>query len=159
MVTKVKTEHEKQLEAEFLALLETSFAYTPPERGEIRNAVILQMEPRGDDIVDLRAKQDGIVPAQDIDRLDPEFENRLIIGESVPVYIMNPRDFDGNLIVSINQGLQQYDWEAAKALLESEEVVEVTVTGHNRGGVLVRWKRLEGFIPTSHLVTVGIGGQ
>ncbi len=154
-----KTEHEKQIKAEFLELLEGSFDYTPPERGEIRNATILQIDPRGDIIVDLSAKQDGIVPAQDVDRLDPEVRNRLAIGETIPVYIMNPRDYDGNLIVSINQGLQQYDWESAKALLDSEEVVEVTVTGHNRGGVLVRWKRLEGFIPTSHLVTVGTGGN
>jgi len=142
-----------------LELLEGSFAYTPPERGEIRNATILQIDPRGDIIVDLKAKQDGIVPAQDLDRLDPEFRSKLTIGESVPVYVMNPRDQDGNLIVSINQGLQQYDWEAAKALLDGEEVVEVVVTGHNRGGVLVRWKRLEGFIPTSHLVTIGTGGN
>ncbi len=154
-----KTEREKKLEAEFLELLEGSFDYTPPERGEIRNATILQIDPRGDVIVDLGAKQDGIVPAQDVERLDPEVRGRLAIGETIPVYIMNPRDYDGNLIVSINQGLQQYDWESAKALLDSEEVVEVTVTGHNRGGVLVRWKRLEGFIPTSHLVTVGIGGN
>ncbi|MHB8629259.1 MAG: 30S ribosomal protein S1 [Aggregatilineales bacterium] len=158
-VERTKTEREKSLEAEFLELLEGSFAYTPPERGEIRNAVILQVDPRGDIIVDLKAKQDGIVPAQDLDRLDPEFRAKLAIGESVPVYVMNPRDQDGNLIVSINQGLQQYDWEAAKALLDGEEVVEVVVTGHNRGGVLVRWKRLEGFIPTSHLVTIGTGGN
>lgn len=158
-VERTKTEREKSLEAEFLELLEGSFAYTPPERGEIRNAVILQLDPRGDIIVDLKAKQDGIVPSQDLERLDPEFRAKLAIGESVPVYVMNPRDQDGNLIVSINQGLQQYDWEAAKALLDGEEVVEVTVTGHNRGGVLVRWKRLEGFIPTSHLVTIGTGGN
>jgi len=158
MVTKVKTEHEKELEAEFLALLETSFAYKSPERGEIRNAIILAMEPRGDAIVDLQAKQDGLVPAQDLDRLDPEMRARLKVGETVPVYVMNPRDQDGNLVVSINQGLQQYDWEEAKALLENENVVEVIVTGHNRGGVLVRWKRLEGFIPTSHLITLGAAG-
>lgn len=158
-VAKEKTENEKQLEAEFLELLEGSFSYTPPERGEIRNAIILQIDPRGDIIVDLKAKQDGIVPSQDIDRLDPEFRDKLAVGENVPVYVMNPRDQDGNLIVSINQGLQQYDWEAAKALLDNEEVVEVTVTGHNRGGVLARWKRLEGFIPTSHLVTLGAGGN
>ncbi len=42
---------------------------------------------------------------------------------------------------------------------QNDDVVEVTVTGHNRGGVLVRWHRLEGFIPTSHLVTVGTGGH
>jgi small subunit ribosomal protein S1 len=154
-----KTERNKKLEAEFLELLEGSFDYTPPERGEIRNATILQIDPKGDIIVDLGAKQDGIVPVQDMERLDPDYRAKLTIGAQVPVYIMNPRDSDGNLIVSINQGLQQYDWEAAKALLDSEEVVEVTVTGHNRGGVLVRWRRLEGFIPTSHLVTVGTGGH
>ena len=143
-----KTEREKKLQAEFLELLEASFsAFTPPERGEIRNATILQIDPKGDIIVDLGAKQDGIVPAQDTERLDPDYRAKLTVSAQVPVYIMNPRDNDGNLIVSINQGLQQYDWEAARALLDSEEVVEVTVTGHNRGGVLVRWRRLEGFIP------------
>ncbi|MEP7289022.1 MAG: S1 RNA-binding domain-containing protein [Chloroflexota bacterium] len=154
-----KSERDKQLEAEFRELLETSFDYTPPERGEIRNATILQLDPKGDIIVDLGAKQDGIVPTQDIERLDPEYRAKLAVGEQVPVYIMNPRDNDGNLIVSINQGLQQYDWEGARALLGTDDVVEVTVTGHNRGGVLVRWHRLEGFIPTSHLVTVGTGGN
>ena len=157
------TERNKQIEAEkstFLELLEASFEnLTPPERGEIRNATILLIDPKGDVIVDLGTKQDGIVPAQDTERLDPEYRAKLTVGAEVPVYIMNPRDNDGNLIVSINQGLQQYDWEAAKALLDSEDVVEVTVTGHNRGGVLVRWRRLEGFIPTSHLVTVGVGGH
>jgi len=155
---KAKTERNKELEAEFLELLEGTFGYTPPERGEIRNATILQVDPRGDIIVDLKAKQDGIVPAGDLERLDPEFRGKLAIGETIPVFVMNPRDQDGNLIVSINQGLQQYDWEAAKSLLTSEEVVEVAVTGHNRGGVLVKWKRLEGFIPTSHLVTLGAAG-
>lgn len=154
-----KTERDKKLEAEFLELLEASFDYTPPERGEIRNATILQIDPKGDIIVDLGSKQDGIVPAQDTERLDPEYRAKLAVGVEVPVYIMNPRDNDGNLIVSINQGLQQYDWEAARTLLNTEDVVEVTVTGHNRGGVLVRWHRLEGFIPTSHLVTVGTGGH
>ncbi len=154
-----KTERNKKLEAEFLELLEGSFDYTPPERGEIRKATILQVDPKGDVIVDLGTKQDGIVQAQDLERLDPEYRAKLTVGAEVPVYVMNPRDNDGNLIVSINQGLQQYDWEAAKALLNSEEVVEVVVTGHNRGGVLVRWRRLEGFIPTSHLVTVGTGGH
>src|SRR5690349_7139173 len=154
-----KTERDKKLDAEFLELLESSFDYTPPERGEIRNATILQIDPKGDIIVDLGSKQDGTVPSQDTDRLDPDYRAKLVVGEQVPVYIMNPRDQDGNLIVSINQGLQQYDWEAAKSLLNTEDVVEVTVTGHNRGGVLVRWHRLEGFIPTSHLVTVGTGGN
>jgi small subunit ribosomal protein S1 len=83
----------------------------------------------------------------------------LKVGAEVPVYVLNPRDQDDNLIVSINMGLQQYDWEKARQLLKSEEVVEVTVTGHNRGGILVRWNRLEGFIPSSHLVSINMSNE
>lgn len=142
---------------EFRELLDSSFSYNPPQRGEIRNAVILQIDTR-EIIVDMGVKRDGIVPIQDLERLDPAVRSALKVGAEVPVYVLNPRDQDDNLIVSINMGLQQYDWEKARELLKSEEVVEVTVKGHNRGGILVQWNRLEGFIPSSHLVTTGSSG-
>ena len=144
--------------AQFRELLDASFAYTPPRRGEIRNAVILEIDER-EIIVDLNTKRDGIVPHQDIERLDPAFRATLVVGGEVPVYIMNPRDQDDNLVVSINMGLQQYDWEKARSLLTSEDVVDVTVTGSNRGGILVRWNRLEGFVPSSHLVSMSYSGD
>jgi len=144
--------------SEFEQLLESSFSYVPPRRGEIRNAIILQIDTR-EIIVDMGAKQDGIVPSQDIERLDPEVRAGLQVGAEVPVYVLNPRDQDDNLIVSINMGLQQYDWEKARQLLKSEDVVQVAVTGHNRGGILVRWNRLEGFIPSSHLISVNLSNE
>lgn len=143
---------------DFAALLAESFDYEPPRRGEIREATILQVEPN-EIIVDMGAKQDGLVTAQDLERLDPDFRASLKVGQRVPVYVLNPRDSEGNLIVSINMGLQQHDWDAARELLEKDEAVEVTVTGHNRGGVLVSWRRLEGFIPASHMVSVRAGLQ
>lgn len=149
---------EMDMGTSFAEMLEASFDYTPPHRGEIREAIILQIEPN-EIIVDMGAKQDGIVTAQDLERLDPAYRKSLKVGESVPVYVLNPRDSDGNLIVSINMGLQQHDWNAARELLDQDEVVEVTVTGHNRGGILVNWRRLEGFIPSSHMVTVSAGLQ
>ena len=144
--------------ASFEEMLEASFDYEPPRRGEIRDAVILQIEPN-EIIVDMGAKQDGIVTAQDLERLDEEYRKSLKVGQTVPVYVLNPRDSDSNLIVSINMGLQQYDWDSARRLMEEDKVVEVTVTGHNRGGVLVKWNMLEGFIPSSHMVTVSAGLQ
>lgn len=142
--------------AEFRELLESSFEYNPPQRGEIRNAIILQIDNR-EIIVDLGAKRDGIVPVQDLERLDPKVRAKLKVGDEVPVYVLNPRDQDENLIVSINMGMQQYDWIEARELLESEKAVDVTVKGHNRGGILVQWNRLEGFIPSSHLVSMSMG--
>lgn len=150
----VNNEKDHELDVDFQQMLESvdSYVYTPPRRGEIRNAVILQINDR-EIIVDLGAKQDGIVPPQDLERMDEEFRASLKVGAEIPVYVVNPRDQDGNLIVSINMGLQRYDWERARQLLETEDTVTVTVTGYNKGGVLVRWQRLEGFIPSSHLIS------
>lgn len=137
---------------------EATFAPLALRRGEIRNAIILEIRER-EIIVDLNAKQDGIVKSEDLERLDPEFREGLKSGEEVPVYILNPQDPDGNLVVSINMGLQRYDWEKARQLMEREEVDSVRVIGSNRGGILVRWKRLEGFIPSSHLTSVNLTGD
>ena len=131
------------------------FSYTPPRRGEIREATILQIDER-EIIVDLGAKQDGIVPSQDLERMEDSFRESLRAGANVPVYVINPRDQNDNLIVSINMGLQRYDWEKARELLTSQDAVNVKVSGYNRGGVLVRWNRLEGFIPGSHLVSANM---
>lgn len=148
--------NDSQADNDFEKLLEASLTFTPLERGQIRIGTIQQIL-HNEIIVDLGVKQDGIVPSQDLDRLDTEYRGELAEGQEVPVYILNPYDADGNVIVSINMGLQKHDWDAAQKLLESQDVVDVKVSGHNRGGVLVRWRRLEGFIPTSHMVTVSPG--
>ncbi len=155
-MAEMPTPLDNDIGSDFEQLLESSFSYdfAPPKRGEIRSATILQINER-EIIVDMGAKRDGIVPPQDLERLDEEFRFGLQIGEEIPVYVMNPRDADDNLVVSINMGLQRYDWDKVRELLENEETVDVRVTGHNRGGILVRWNRLEGFIPSSHLTSAG----
>ena len=44
------------------------------------------------------------------------------------------------------------DWEAARHLYEADEPIELTVVGYNRGGLLVGFHSLQGFVPASHLV-------
>jgi small subunit ribosomal protein S1 len=44
------------------------------------------------------------------------------------------------------------DWERARVLYESDETIELEVVGYNRGGLLVVWNSLRGFVPASHLV-------
>jgi small subunit ribosomal protein S1 len=53
--------------------------------------------------------------------------------------------------VSLKLGLQQEDWLRAEKLVDSGEIVTCEVIGTNRGGVLVRFGRLSGFVPNSHL--------
>ncbi len=44
------------------------------------------------------------------------------------------------------------DWEYIQRLFHSDEIVNLTVTGFNRGGLLVEGEGLFGFVPFSHLI-------
>lgn len=44
------------------------------------------------------------------------------------------------------------DWVQARELYLSDQVVELVVIGHNRGGLLVEGAGLHGFVPFSHVV-------
>jgi len=46
----------------------------------------------------------------------------------------------------------QSDWSQAKKIYEQDMIVELSVTGCNRGGLLVEGQGLQGFVPFSHLV-------
>jgi small subunit ribosomal protein S1 len=43
-------------------------------------------------------------------------------------------------------------WTLAQEALDQDEVLRLTVAGHNKGGLLVQWNGLQGFVPASQLV-------
>jgi len=44
------------------------------------------------------------------------------------------------------------DWVEIERLMIRDEVIEAIVMGYNRGGLLVEWRTLRGFVPASQLV-------
>jgi len=49
-------------------------------------------------------------------------------------------------------GSREEDWSAAERAHVCMEILSLPVTGYNRGGLLVQFKGLCGFVPASHLV-------
>jgi small subunit ribosomal protein S1 len=72
---------------------------------------------------------------------------------------MNTSDHNDDLLVSLNMGLAQQDWLVAKEMGENGKVCEAEVIQVNRGGVVVRFGRLHGFVPNSHLISVPRGSH
>jgi small subunit ribosomal protein S1 len=48
------------------------------------------------------------------------------------------------------------DWESAMSLYQQDGIIELSVTGFNRGGLLVEGEGLTGFVPCSHLLDLPI---
>lgn len=43
-------------------------------------------------------------------------------------------------------------WQDAKKVFDDEKIIKLPVTGFNKGGLLVVWKTLQGFVPASQLL-------
>ena len=131
--------------------------YELPELGDIRMGVIVANTPQGM-IIDLGLKRDGIVPQSDLAKLEPEEREALKVNDEVPVYIAQTDDPE-TLVVSIHLARLNQDWIEAEALLTSGQIFEGEVIGYNKGGVIVPYGRIRGFVPISHLsdVTPGMG--
>ncbi len=153
------TEQERQEQRDLLAeMILGEYDYTQPRRGEIREAVILSIGDN-DIVVDLGLKRDGIIAPRDLQQVDKEYVQSLQVGDHIPVAILRTWGDEEGLPVSLNRGLQQNDWLRAETLLENGELIEAEVIDHNRGGVIVSFGRLNGFVPNSHLGALPSGSR
>jgi small subunit ribosomal protein S1 len=139
---------------DFAALLEASFADKEPERGEIITGTVLAVDKQGL-IVDIGLGRDGIVLRQDLERLDASIQFQK--GDEIDVMVLRPEDEDGNLVLSVSQARQSEDWRNAEKLMEEDEAWEGIVTEANRGGLIVPFGNLRGFVPASHVVGLSRG--
>ncbi|HLU11735.1 MAG TPA: S1 RNA-binding domain-containing protein [Oceanobacillus sp.] len=70
-------------------------------------------------------------------------EDRHYIDETAEAFPFTNEPRDNN---------QQSDWETMRRIMNDDETVELQVVGFNRGGLLVEWNSLRGFVPASQLV-------
>jgi len=140
-------------EMDFLALLEESFSMEQPERGDLLSGTILAIDKQGM-IVDVGMKRDGVVPRSDLERMEGR---SFTVGDEVAVIVIYTEDQDGNLVLSISQARQSEDWTKAEELMESGDIWEGIVTDANRGGLIVPFGNLRGFVPASHVMDLPRG--
>ncbi len=144
---------EEQVPSLMGELSEEEYDYERPKRGNIRQAVVLSIEPH-QIVVDVRAKRDGVIPEGDLKRLGESELSAIEVGDEILVYVLSPQNNDGDVIVSVNMALAHRDWLKAEELLENGEVYEGEISKCNKGGLIAPFGRLEGFIPASQLVNM-----
>jgi small subunit ribosomal protein S1 len=146
----IDIENETTLETNTFEKLLDEYENYRPQRGQIVQGKVLAMTEDAI-ILDVGAKRDAIVPRWDLGDLDEESIQDLSVGYQLPVYVTNPLGSNDELRVSIEKGLEQRDWERAQSHLADQDALELEVVGINRGGLLVEFGRLRGFVPNSHI--------
>ncbi|NWF69350.1 MAG: S1 RNA-binding domain-containing protein [Chloroflexi bacterium] len=140
---------------DFAALLEASFAEESLQRGDTVTGTVLAVDNQGL-IIDVGWKRDGIVSRRDVERLGMNPEDFKVSAE-IDVIILRLEDEDCNLVLSVSQARQGEDWRHAEELLQNGEIYEGTVIEANKGGLIVPFGNLRGFVPASHVVDLPRG--
>ena len=65
----------------------------------------------------------------------------------------SPDSRNNAVLTSFDYSVWDQDWQTARELDERDVILELEVTGFNRGGLLVRWRSLSGFVPASQLIS------
>jgi len=141
---------------DFAALWEAvgdEYKTASPERGDILEGTIVHRSG-GEILVDVGAKQEALVSSKDISHMSREELSALQVGSVVKVYVLRPVDREGNLLVSINLAKAQEDWITAAELMEEGEAVTVPIESFNKGGLVCKFKSLQGFIPMSQIANL-----
>lgn len=135
----------------FEQYLEADSDFDLPERGDLRQGVIVEVRPH-ELLVNVGSKRDGVVSQSDLSKLDPDFVASLQEGQTVDVVVSRHTEDDGTFQLSIADALQQRDWIVAQELLDSGDIVTHSVIGYNKGGLTVEFNHLKGFVPASHVI-------
>ena len=140
---------------EYSSFAELLDQYLPEQLklGQLVEGHILRISREGI-IIDIGAKRDAIVPKQEVSRLSEEFMARLTQGGTAPVVVTHTPNGNEELEVSLRRGLEETEWQKAEELLRTGEIVERAISGLNKGGVLIDFGTLTGFVPNSHLPTL-----
>ena len=75
----------------------------------------------------------------------------LKVGDTIQVYVQEPENRDGDLILSLTMVQVAKDWEHAEQLFKDGGIVRCKVIGFNKGGLLVQFNRIRGFVPASQV--------
>lgn len=138
---------EPQSMAELLA--QTSYAFKSMKRGELLEAVVLSVTPKHL-VLDIGGKSDAIVHEKEMPYI-ADIVAGLSPGTKITVTVVNPENDRGQTVVSLRKTAMLRRWEILAEKMKSQEEIDVIIREMTRGGFLVDYMGLRGFIPLSQM--------
>lgn len=102
--------------------------------------------------IDVEGIATGVIRGRELFDESGQF-SELKTGDEVQATVLDLENEDGEMELSFRSAGHQRAWEELIELMRKKEVLDVVVVDANRGGLLVRVKRIEGFLPVSQLTS------
>jgi len=122
---------------------------TPPKVGDLIEGTIIELV-RGRLYVDLPPFGTGIIYGR-------EYLNAADVlrksnpGDTITAKVVDPSGLDGYIELSLKEARQAAIWSEAEQAIAAQSVFTLTVGEANKGGLILSWQGIQGFLPASQL--------
>ncbi len=136
-------------------LATTGYTLTVPKKAETITGLVTMIN-RKMVLVDVGAKTEGVVTDKEYE-IAKEFIDTLKVGDEIDVYVASDENERGQILLSLRRAMMGKLWDMLDDYLKNETEVQVKTVELNRGGMIVKWQGLRGFIPSSQFGSVYAG--
>jgi small subunit ribosomal protein S1 len=76
---------------------------------------------------------------------------RIAIGDAISAKVVEPENKQGYIELSLKEARQALIWSEAEDIIRDKRVLELPVKDANKGGLILEWQGISGFLPASQL--------
>lgn len=128
-------------------LAQTGYKLTTFKRGDIVTGTITTVTPKRL-LLDIGGKSEAVVHEKEVPFISDLLAG-LKVGDKISVHVVNPENDRGQTVVSLRKSAVGKRWDLLADKMKSGDPVEVMIRELSRGGFLVDYFGIRGFIPLS----------
>ncbi|MHB1330403.1 MAG: S1 RNA-binding domain-containing protein [Minisyncoccota bacterium] len=138
-------------EEEMSAYMETLLAKspTPPKLDDVIEGPVLSID-KGAIYIDLPPFGTGIIYGREFMNAR-DIIKKVNIGDTVAGKVVGLGGKDGYIEISLKEARQALIWGEAEEAIREKRIYELAVTDANKGGLILNWQGIQGFLPASQL--------
>lgn len=119
-------------------------------KGQIVEGTVVETSPT-EVLIELEPDLVGVVASRELERMDREALEALQVGSTVTAYVLKAKGSNGQPVLSLARAEEENNWRLAEEHYENKEVYFSKVAGYNKGGLIVRFGKVRGFVPASQV--------
>ena len=121
----------------------------PPQIGDLVEGTVIALD-KAAVFIDLAPFGTGIIYGREFINAR-DIIKKINVGDTIAGKVVGIGGKDGYVEVSLKEARQALIWGEAEEAIREKRVYELTITDANKGGLIINWQGIQGFLPASQL--------
>ena len=123
----------------------------PPAVGDIVEGTVVNIE-KSKVYVDLPPFGTGLIYGREYINARDVIK-KVSVSDKIAAKVVDVENEDGYIELSLKEARQAMIWSEAEAAIRDKKIIDLTVKDANKGGLILEWQGIAGFLPASQLKT------